>query len=123
MNPLSGRAADVYHSREERPSGVSEKTQDKGQAMMRKHDLDEHLQQLHRELQQVEFPDATERQLLEQLQTDIQVILAHQDSQGSPSYTQLSERLQEGIGRWETSYPRLTFAMGQISDMLARLGI
>ena len=91
--------------------------------MTRKHDLDEHLQQLHRELQQVEFPDATERQLLQQLQTDIQTILAHQESHGLPPYIQLSERLQEGIAQWETSHPRLTFAMGQISDMLARLGI
>lgn len=91
--------------------------------MMQKHDLDAYLQQLHRELQQVEFPDATERQLLQQLQTDIQAILAQQESHSPPSYTQLSERLQEGIARWETSHPRLTFAMGQISDMLARLGI
>lgn len=91
--------------------------------MMQKHDLEEHLQQLHRELQQVESPDATERQLLQQLQTDIHAVLAHGESQGPPPYTQLSERLQEGIERLETSHPRLTLAMGQISEMLARMGI
>jgi hypothetical protein len=91
--------------------------------MTQKHDLDEHLQQLHRELQQVEFPDATERQLLQQLQADIHAVLAHQESHSSPPYTQLGDRLQEGITQWETSHPRLTFAMGQISEMLARLGI
>jgi hypothetical protein len=91
--------------------------------MTQKHDLDKHLQQLHRELQQVEFADATERQLLEQLQTDIHAVLAHQESHGPLPYTQLGERLQEGIAQWETSHPRLIFAMGQLSDMLARLGI
>jgi len=91
--------------------------------MTQKHDLDEHLQQLHRELQQVEFPDATERQLLQQLQADIHAVLAHQESYGPPPYSQLGDRLQEGIEQWETSHPRLTFAMGQISEMLARLGI
>ena len=91
--------------------------------MMQKHDLDKHLQQLHRELQQVEFPDATERQLLQQLQADIHAVLAHQESHGPPPYPQLGDRLQEGIALWETSHPRLTFAMGQISEMLARLGI
>ena len=91
--------------------------------MTQKHDLDKHLQQLHRELQQVEFPDATERQLLQQLQTDIHAVLAHQESHRPPPYTQLGEHLQEGIEQWETSHPRLTFVMGQISEMLARLGI
>jgi uncharacterized protein DUF4404 len=91
--------------------------------MTQKHDLDEHLQQLHRELQQVEFPDATERQLLQQLQADIHAVLAHQESHDPPPYSQLGDRLQEGITQWETSHPRLTFAMGQISEMLARLGI
>jgi uncharacterized protein DUF4404 len=91
--------------------------------MTQKHDLDEHLQQLHRELQQVEFPDATERQLLQQLQADIHAVLAHQESHDPPPYLQLGDRLQEGITQWETSHPRLTFAMGQISEMLARLGI
>lgn len=91
--------------------------------MAQKYDLDEQLQQLHRELQQVESPDATERQLLQQLQTDIQAVLAHGESRNSPPYTQLGERLQEGIEQLETSHPRLTLAMGQIVEILAHMGI
>ena len=91
--------------------------------MTQKHDLEEQLQQLHRQLQQVEFPDPTERHLLHQIQTDIQAVLAQQESHGPPPYAQLGARLQEGIAQWETSHPRLTFAMGQLSAMLARLGI
>lgn len=91
--------------------------------MTQKHDLDEQLQQLHQELQKLESPDATERRLLQQLQADIQAVLAHSESQSPPPYTQLGERLQEGIEQLETSHPRLTFAMGQIVSMLARMGI
>jgi hypothetical protein len=91
--------------------------------MTQKHDLDERLHQLHRDLQQLESPDATERHLLQQLQTDIQAVLAHSESHGPPPYTQLGERLQEGIEQLETSHPRLTLAMGQIAEMLARMGI
>jgi hypothetical protein len=91
--------------------------------MTQKHDLDERLHQLHRDLQQLESPDATERHLLQQIQTDIQAVLAHSESHGPPPYTQLGERLQEGIEQLENSHPRLTLLMGQIVEMLARMGI
>lgn len=91
--------------------------------MAQKHDLDERLQQLHQELQQLDSPDAKERQLLQQLQTDIQAVLLQSDSHDSSSYTQLGERLQESVEQLETSHPRLTLVMGQIVEMLARMGI
>lgn len=91
--------------------------------MTQKHDLDERLQQLHRELQQLESPDATERHLLQQLQTDIQAVLAQSESHDPQPYTQLGERLQEGVEQLETSHPSLTLAMGQIVEILARMGI
>jgi len=53
----------------------------------------------------------------------LQAVLAHGESHGLPPYTQLGDHLQEGMAQLETSHPRLTFAMGQLSEMLARLGI
>jgi light-regulated signal transduction histidine kinase (bacteriophytochrome) len=91
--------------------------------MTEKQHLDEQLQQLHRTLQQLESPDAKERQLLQQLQHDIQAVLTHADRHNPPPYTRLGERLQESIAQLETSHPHLTLLMGQIADMLARMGI
>lgn len=90
---------------------------------MEKDDLDARLQQLHHDLQQVESLDPREREILQQLQQDIQTVLAHTDPQDLLPYTRLGEGLQEGITQWETSHPRLTFLMGQIAATLARMGI
>lgn len=91
--------------------------------MTQKHHLDERLRQLHRELQHLESPDVTERRLLQQLQTDIQSVLSQEEIHDLLPYTQLGERLQEGIDQLETEHPRLTLVMGQIAEILARMGI
>jgi Domain of unknown function (DUF4404) len=91
--------------------------------MTQKHEVDERLRQLHQDLQQLELPDVTERRLLELLQTDIQAVLSQGERHDPQPYTQLGERLQEGIEQLETAHPRLTLAMGQIVEMLARMGI
>lgn len=91
--------------------------------MSEKHNLDEQLRHLHRELQHLESIDPQERHLLQQVQRDIQAILAHRGHQDLLSSAQLGKQLRESIEQLETSHPSVTLVMGQVAEMLARMGI
>lgn len=89
---------------------------------MDKQQLDKRLQELHSELSQINSVDENERQILQQLMTDIQEILEKKEySQSYPS--PFEERLKYAIELFGVSHPRITTMMGQIADMLARIGI
>ena len=91
--------------------------------MLDKQHLHERLQQLHTELHQVESVSDSDRQILEQLKEEIQALLAHTGDHEAPQYERLGKRLKEGIEQLEASHPRVTLFMGQIVDMLSRMGI
>jgi hypothetical protein len=90
---------------------------------MNKQELDERLQELHNLLKQVKSVDEKELQILEQLNTDIQELLEQKESDQAHSYDQLDERLKSAMEQFAASHPQLTSLMGQIADMLARIGI
>lgn len=90
---------------------------------MHKKQLDERLKALHDELEQIKSVDEKELQILEQLNTDIQGILEQQETDQSHSYDQLDERLKSAMEQFAASHPQMTSLMGQIADMLARIGI
>ena len=90
---------------------------------MNKKQLDERLKELHSELKRIKSVGEKELQILEQLNTDIQGILAQKESDQSQSYDQLDERLKSAMEQLAASHPQITSLMGQIADMLARIGI
>ena len=89
---------------------------------MDKQQLDERLKELHSELSRINSVDENERQILRQLMTDIQEIL-QQKGYNQPYPNQFEERLKYAIELFGVSHPRITSLMGQVADMLARIGI
>lgn len=85
--------------------------------------LHERLEQLHNELQQIDSVDERDREALQQLMTDIQELQKKGESTEEQNYTQLGERLRDGVAQLEASQPTVTMLMGQIVDMLAKMGI
>jgi hypothetical protein len=90
---------------------------------MDKQQLDERLRELHSELRQINSVDERERQILQQLMTDIQDILEQKEHDPTYPYNQFDERLKNAIEQFGVSHSRITMLMGQIADMLSRIGI
>jgi hypothetical protein len=85
--------------------------------------LQTRLEQLHGELQQIESVDENERQILQQLMSDIKKLVEEGQTDQHHVYDRLGEGLREGIERFEASHPRATMLMGQVVDALAKMGI
>ena len=90
--------------------------------MDRQH-LHEHLEQLHRELQQIRPVEDTDRRALEQLMTDIKELLDQRDGYPVEKHNGLAERLKQSVTQLEASHPTVTMLMGQTIEMLAKMGI
>lgn len=90
---------------------------------MDKQQLQERLELLHAELQQVESVDPRAQRTLEQLSADISELLDHSGAHESHKYGTLSERLRDGVEHFEASHPKVTMLMGQVIDILAKMGI
>ena len=89
---------------------------------MDKVQLHQKLELLHNELQEIDFSDPKDREILRRLAEDIRRIL---DFEGTDAerYQGLSDRLKDGISRVEAAHPRATMRMRQILDQIAFLGI
>jgi hypothetical protein len=90
---------------------------------MEQQQLHERLRQLHAELQQIDSVDDESRAMLQKLDGDIQALLNAKESERPHQYKGFGERLREGIERFEASHPDLALTMGQLADMLAKIGI
>ena len=89
---------------------------------MNKH-LHDRLEQLRRELQQIESVDKGKQQVLQALISDIEKLAEAGESDQRPVSDRLGEGLKEGIELFEASHPRATMLMGQVIDALAKMGI
>jgi broad specificity phosphatase PhoE len=89
---------------------------------MDKQQLHEKLRQLHTELDQVEYSDGNQRQILQKVSSDIQDLLARQE-EGAEHYRDLGDRLKEAVAQLEASHPEATLRIRQMIDELAYLGI
>lgn len=74
------------------------------------------LESLHTELQGAESVDERSRELLREVDADIQKLLERSDAEKDES---LSLRLRE----FEERHPALTEAVGRVLDALAKMGI
>ncbi|MEN3333622.1 MAG: hypothetical protein V7641_2987 [Blastocatellia bacterium] len=90
---------------------------------MDKQQLHKRLEELHAELQQVDSVDVGERETLQKLTGDIQELLAQKEGAASHHYKSLAERMQEDIEKLEASHPQAAMLMGQVVDLLAKIGI
>ncbi|MEW6129305.1 MAG: DUF4404 family protein [Acidobacteriota bacterium] len=90
---------------------------------MDRQELHNHLQQLHNELQNVANLSDEDKELLQKIEDDIQTLLNAKEVDLSSRYTGFNEGLREGIERFEANHPDLTMTMGQIAEILAKMGI
>jgi uncharacterized protein DUF4404 len=89
---------------------------------MDKQQLRDRLEELHKELQQINSVDKDEREILKKMIGDINKLIEAEDTDQN-HYDRLGEGLREGIERFEASHPRATMLMGQLADALAKIGI
>ena len=85
---------------------------------MDKTKLQQELEQLHAELGRTQAVDTESRQLLEQLQSDIQAVLKQSNTE---SHASLVERLNAAVTQFEESHPDLTLTIKQLLDNLASI--
>jgi hypothetical protein len=90
---------------------------------MNKEQVHDKLHQLHEELHKVESLDDEDKTLLAEIQADIRKLLEPQKEDDNREYGRFSKKLRQGIERFEAQHPTLTSTMGQLADMLARMGI
>ena len=84
--------------------------------------LHEKLKLLHDELDQVEFTDSNQREILKKVASEIQDMLVRSE-EGIQHYRGLGERLKEVVAQIEASHPEATLRMRQVIDQLAYMGI
>jgi hypothetical protein len=89
---------------------------------MDKQNLHDRLEQLHREMQEIESIDQNERHTLDQLIADIRKLQEQSEGHTSHEYSRLRDRLKGSVARLEASHPTVTLVMGQVIDQLARWG-
>ena len=90
---------------------------------MDKQNLHDRIEQLHRELQEIESIDQSERQTLDQLIADIRKLQEQSEGHTPLEYSRLRDRLKESVARLEASHPTVTLVMGRVIDQLAKMGI
>ena len=89
---------------------------------MKNEELRSQLEKLHNELHQSPALDLQQRELLQTLADEIQVLLKRDEIQRH-HYTSLSERLSDAVAKLEASHPQVPLLMRQTIDSLAYLGI
>ncbi len=90
---------------------------------MDKEQVHDKLHELHEELHKVESVDEEDKILLQEIQTDIRELLELQKANQTGQYGGVVKKLRQGVKRFEANHPDLTSVMGQLADMLARMGI
>ena len=84
---------------------------------MTQEDLTSALEVVHRELSDSEHLDPAEVEQLRLTMSEIQAVLESKDQSNS-----LSSRLSESAQRFEDSHPKLTQTLGNVVDILQRMG-
>ena len=80
------------------------------------------LEKLQDELDRAEAGDADAQARVEDVRRDVQAALAHAKSMPERQLS-LLERLRNAIPFFESTHPRLTLAMSEVVDELARMGL
>ena len=78
---------------------------------------------LHAERLQAEAVDADERELLKSLKADVQAILERTEAPTAPPSDSLGDELREAVRQFEMAHPTLTWATGEVLEILSRAGV
>ncbi len=81
------------------------------------------LEHLHSKLHDTTSVDKETEQLLEELESDIQHILYESEGDKAGAHHSLNDRLNQAVGRLETTHPDLTKTMRQVINTLSNMGI
>jgi len=82
------------------------------------------LEQLHSELSQAQSVEGDELELLKNLKSDVQAILERAEGETSAQqYSSLGRDLRAAIRQFEITHPSLTWAMGEVLEILSRAGV
>lgn len=84
---------------------------------MNDQELKELLEKLHAEVDGIDSVDEESRQLLHDLEKDINELLGHSDR------SSVLERLREAVQHFEVTQPTLTAMLSEISTILSNAGI
>jgi hypothetical protein len=85
--------------------------------------LKEHLKNLHQELTTAEVVDEDSQRLLEEIQDDVQVLLAHKGNTPSPQHATIKDRLAESARHFNSSHPALSATIRTVVNTLNNMGI
>jgi chromosome segregation ATPase len=80
------------------------------------------ISELEQELRRLKSLDNESRRVLDEAVREIRAALDEED-QSETDRQSLVERLQEAIGRFESTHPSLTAVLGRLIDGLAQMGI
>ena len=84
--------------------------------------LRELLENVHRELEQIDAADEGEGERLRHLEADIRSLL-ERSGESDLADDPMLERFQDSIDHFEASYPRLTMMLSQMMTILSNAGI
>ncbi len=91
---------------------------------MDKEQLHKMLEQLHAELSKAQTVEGEDLELLKSLGRDVQAVLARAEGETSlQQYSSLGGDLRTAIRQFEISHPALTWAMGEVLEILSRAGV
>ncbi len=81
------------------------------------------LEQLRTALSQTPSLDAEARTQLKVLMAEVQAALDREGEASDLQYRSLSDQLRQAVKQFELSHPQLTWAMGEVLDILSRAGV
>jgi len=81
------------------------------------------LEALHEELHNTKSVDEETKQLLEDVQSDIQYILDETERDDTEAHQSLNDRLRQAAGQMESTHPELTNTMRRVMTVLSNMGI
>jgi hypothetical protein len=85
--------------------------------------LKQHLKNLHQELTTVDGVDEDSQRLLEKIQSDVQLLLAHKGDVPSQHHAKVKERLAESARHFDASHPALAATIRTVVTTLNNMGI
>ncbi len=89
---------------------------------MERKNLQRIIENLHRELASTDSIDDESRVLLQELAQDVEKLAGDEDAADVERETTTGQ-LQTAALRFESEYPKLSMALGEVIDALGRLGI
>ena len=81
------------------------------------------LEQLHREIEATKSVDAKERELLQDLEADIRVLLERCETEQVQSHPLTVRRIEDAIEYMAVNHPTLTAMLSNMSTILSNAGV